>query len=152
MAGNQRVLRARLADAEFFWEQDKSRKLNSFLPALANVTFYEGLGTSVGQGHASGWLVAAIAPHVPDADADMAALAAQLAKADLVTGMAGEFPELQGIIGGYYAEASGEDARVAAAISSHYRPQGPSDALPKSPEAIVVALADKLDTLLGFRH
>ena len=78
------------------------------------------------------------------------ALAARLAKADLVTGMVGEFPELQGIIGGYYAEASGEDARVAAAISSHYRPQGPSDALPDSPEAMVVALADKLDTLVGF--
>ena len=150
MAGNQRVLRARLADAEFFWEQDKSRKLDSFLPALADVTFYEGLGTMHDKAGRLATLAAAIAAHVPDADADRAARAAQLAKADLVTGMVGEFPELQGIMGGYYATASGEDARVAAAISSHYRPQGPSDALPDSPEAMVVALADKLDTLVGF--
>ena len=87
MAGNQRVLRARLADAEFFWQQDKSRKLDSFLPALADVTFYEGLGTMHDKAGRLATLAAAIAPHVQDADADRAARAAQLAKADLVTGM-----------------------------------------------------------------
>ena len=150
MAGNQRVLRARLADAEFFWQQDKAQSFESYVNGLADVTFYEGLGTVHDKAHRMVQLAAAIAPYVIGADAKAATRAALLAKADLVTGMVGEFPELQGIMGGYYAAASGETAAVSSAISSHYRPQGPADALPATTEAMVVALADKLDTLVGF--
>ncbi len=150
MAGNQRVLRARLADAEFFWEQDKAEPLEASLPRLADVTFYEGLGSLYDKAQRLSALASVIAPHVPGSDLDVAIRAALLAKADLVTGMVGEFPELQGIMGAYYAAASGEDARVAVAVSSHYRPQGPGDDLPESAEAMVVAIADKIDTLVGF--
>jgi glycyl-tRNA synthetase beta chain len=150
IAGNQRVLRARLADAEFFWQQDQARQLESYLPALGDVTFYEGLGSIHDKAIRIEKLASAIAPHMPSANPKAASRAARLAKADLVTGMVGEFPELQGIMGGYYAAASGEDKAVCDAITAHYRPQGPADGLPATPEAIVVALADKIDTLVGF--
>ncbi|MGB1329549.1 MAG: glycine--tRNA ligase subunit beta [Candidatus Puniceispirillaceae bacterium] len=150
IAGNQRVLRARLADAEFFWQQDQARQLESYLPALGDVTFYEGLGSIHDKAIRLEKLASAIAPHMPSADLKAASRAARLAKADLVTGMVGEFPELQGIMGGYYAAASGEDKAVCDAITAHYRPQGPADDLPATPEAMVVALADKVDTLVGF--
>jgi glycyl-tRNA synthetase beta chain len=150
IAGNQRVLRARLADAEFFWQQDQVRHLESYLPALGDVTFYEGLGSIHDKAIRMETLASAIAPHMPSANQKAASRAARLAKADLVTGMVGEFPELQGIMGGYYAAASGEDKAVCDAITAHYRPQGPADDLPATPEAMVVALADKIDTLVGF--
>lgn len=150
IAGNQRVLRARLADAEFFWQQDQASQLESYLPALGDVTFYEGLGSIHDKANRMETLASAIAPHMPSANQKAASRAARLAKADLVTGMVGEFPELQGIMGGYYAAASGEDKAVCDAITAHYRPQGPADDLPATPEAMVVALADKIDTLVGF--
>ena len=150
LAGNQRVLRARLADAEFFWQEDGQSSLESQVPKLADVTFYEGLG-SVGDKVARlEKLAGLMAPLAAGCDADMAMRAARLAKADLVTGMVGEFPELQGIMGGYYARNDGEADAVADAIAAHYRPQGPSDALPASPEGCVVSLADKIDSLVGF--
>ncbi|MGB2160096.1 MAG: glycine--tRNA ligase subunit beta, partial [Candidatus Puniceispirillaceae bacterium] len=124
LAGNQRVLRARLADAEFFWNEDCQAALDAQLPRLADVTFYEGLG-SVGDKVARlEKLAAAMAPSVAGCDVDVAVRAAHLAKADLVTGMVGEFPELQGIMGGYYARHDGAADAVAAAIAAHYRPQG----------------------------
>ena len=150
IAGNQRVLRARLADAEFFWQQDQASQLESYLPALGDVSFYEGLGSIHDKANRMETLASAIAPHMPSANQKAASRAARLAKADLVTGMVGEFPELQGIMGGYYAAASGEDKAVCDAITAHYRPQGPADDLPATPEAMVVALADKIDTLVGF--
>ena len=155
IAGNQRVLRARLVDAEFFWQEDGKTPLADFLPQLAKITFYEGLGTVYDKAVRLQKLAADIAPFVAAADGRAAARAGLLAKADLVTGMVGEFPELQGIMGGYYAartafDGPGEDAAVATAISDHYRPQGPDDAVPATPEALVVALADKIDTLVGF--
>ena len=150
LAGNQRVLRARLADAEFFWQEDGQSSLESQVPKLADVTFYEGLG-SVGDKVARlEKLAGLMAPLAAGCDADMAMRAARLAKAELVTGMGGEFPELQGIMGGYYARNDGEADAVADAIAAHYRPQGPSDALPASPEGCVVSLADKIDSLVGF--
>jgi len=150
LAGNQRVLRARLADAEFFWNEDRQATLDAQLPQLADIAFYEGLG-SVGDKVARlEKLAAAMAPSVDGCDGDMAVRSARLAKADLVTGMVGEFPELQGIMGGYYARHDGEAEAVATAIAAHYRPQGPSDALPTSAEGCVVSLADKIDSLVGF--
>jgi len=150
LAGNQRVLRARLVDAEFFWLEDSKTPLADYLPRLADIAFYEGLGTVHDKAMRLEKLAAVIAAHVPDADPACAARAAKLAKADLVTGMVGEFPELQGIMGGYYAGLAGEDAAVGAAIATHYRPQGPDDKLPDTPEGLAVALADKVDTLVGF--
>ena len=150
MAGNQRVLRARLADAEFFWQQDIASKLDDFLLALGDVTFYKGLGSLHDKAVRLAILAGEIAPHIGSANRDVCVRAAHLAKADLVTSMVGEFPELQGIMGGYYAASGGEDENTCRAISMHYRPQGPADALPETPEAMVVALADKIDTLVGF--
>ncbi len=150
VAGNQRVLRARLTDAEFFWRQDQTRNLESYLPELSYVTFYKGLGTLHDKAFRVEALATAIAPYLDAVTAEKAGRAARLAKADLVTGLVGEFPELQGIIGGYYAAASGEDKVVSDAITGHYRPQGPADDLPATPTAMVVALADKIDTLVGF--
>ena len=150
LAGNQRVLRARLADAEFFWNEDRQRTLEARLAGLSDIAFYEGLGTVADKVARMERLAAAMAPSVADCDADSAVRAARLAKADLVTGMVGEFPELQGIMGGYYARHDGEPDSVAEAVATHYRPQGPSDALPASPEGCVVSLADKIDSLVGF--
>ena len=150
LAGNQRVLRARLADAEFFWLEDGKTPLVDFLPQLNDIAFYEGLGTVHDKAMRLEKLAAEIAASIDGADPQEAARAAKLAKADLVTGMVGEFPELQGIIGGYYAASSGESKAVADAISTHYRPQGPDDGLPQTPVGLAVALADKIDSLVGF--
>ena len=150
MAGNQRVLRARLADAEFFWQQDQKQRLDSYVAPLQAVTFYEGLGDLLAKALRLEKLATMLAPYIDGCDAKHAGRAGCLAKADLVTGMVGEFPELQGIIGGYYARHDGEADSVATAIATHYRPQGPADDVPETPTAKVVALADKIDTLVGF--
>ena len=150
MAGNQRVLRARLADAEFFWQQDQKQRLESYVAELQAVTFYEGLGDLHAKAVRLEKLATVLAPYIAGCDAQHAGRAGVLAKADLVTGMVGEFPELQGIIGGYYARHDGEADSVASAIATHYRPQGPTDDVPETPTAKAVALADKIDTLVGF--
>ena len=150
MAGNQRVLRARLADAEFFWQQDQKQRLDSYVAPLQAVTFYEGLGDLHAKALRLEKLATMLAPYIDGCDAKHAGRAGCLAKADLVTGMVGEFPELQGIIGGYYARHDGEADSVATAITTHYRPQGPADDVPETPTAKAVALADKIDTLVGF--
>ncbi|HEY1925946.1 MAG TPA: glycine--tRNA ligase subunit beta [Caulobacteraceae bacterium] len=148
-AGNARVLSARLNDARFFWEEDLKIPLADRLPRLAGVTFHARLGSLLDRVNRIEGATHAIAPLV-GADRHAACQAAHLAKADLASGMVGEFPELQGIMGGYYAEHEDLPADVAAAIREHYRPQGPSDAIPIAPVSIAVALADKLDSLIGF--
>ena len=148
-AGNARVLSARLKDARFFWDEDRKVALEDHLETLKGVTFHARLGTMYDRAMRLEALARAIAPLVGD-DPDRAAQAGRLAKADLATGMVGEFPELQGVMGGYYARAAGLDPAVADAIAEHYRPQGPADALPLGPTAVAVALADKLDTIVGF--
>ncbi|HAU29599.1 MAG TPA: glycine--tRNA ligase subunit beta [Rhodospirillaceae bacterium] len=150
VAGNERVLRARLSDAKFFWDQDRKTKLEARLPALAKITFHADLGTMEQKVARMEKLASRIADSVPGADTRLAHRAARLAKADLTSGVVGEFPELQGIMGSYYARHDGEDAAVAEAIALHYRPLGPSDSCPKAPLAITVALADKIDSLAGF--
>jgi glycyl-tRNA synthetase beta chain len=149
VSGNERVLRARLSDARFFWDQDRKQTLEDFLPKLDQVVFHAKLGTQGQRVARLERLARLIAPMVGAAP-DLAARAARLAKADLASGMVGEFPELQGVMGRYYARAGGEDSRVAEAIGTQYRPLGPGDAVPSEPVAIAVALADKLDTLTGF--
>jgi glycyl-tRNA synthetase beta chain len=149
VAGNERVLRARLSDARFFWDADRKQKLEHFLPKLDGVVFHAKLGTQGERVRRLEELAARIAPMV-GADPALAARAARLAKADLATGMVGEFPELQGVMGRYYALHDGEDVRVAEAIGAHYRPLGPTDDVPREPIAATVALADKLDQLAGF--
>ncbi len=148
-AGNARVVRARLSDAKFFWETDLKIKLEDRLPKLDKIVFHEKLGTQGERVKRIEALSRELAP-VVGADVDKAARAASLAKADLVSEMVGEFPELQGLMGRYYAAHQGEDASVAAAIEEHYKPQGPSDRVPSDPVSIAVALADKIDTLVGF--
>ncbi len=148
-AGNSRVIRARLSDAKFFWEQDKKKKLEDRLPKLKEIVFHEKLGTQMERVERIAALAKELAPIVK-ADPNKAERAARLAKVDLVTEMVGEFPELQGLMGKYYAEAEGEDAAVARAIEEHYKPQGPGDRVPGDPVSIAVALADKIDTLVGF--
>lgn len=149
VAGNERVLRARLSDARFFWDQDRKQKLEDFLPKLEGVVFHAKLGTQAQRVERIAKLAAYLAPMV-GADPALAERAARLAKADLASGMVGEFPELQGVMGGYYARLQGEDARVADAVAQHYRPLGPTDEVPTEPVALAVALADKLDQLAGF--
>ncbi len=149
IAGNERVLRARLADARFFWDLDRKQKLESFLPKLDSVVFHAKIGTQ-GQRVARLENLAALIAEKLGADVALARRAARLAKADLASGMVGEFPELQGVMGRYYALDQGEDARVADAIAAHYRPAGAGDAVPQEPIAIAVALADKIDQLVGF--
>lgn len=148
-AGNERVLRARLSDARFFWDHDRKQRLENFLPKLDAVVFHAKLGTQGQRVTRLEKLAALIAARI-GADPALAARAAKLAKADLASGMVGEFPELQGVMGRYYALAAGEDPRVAEAIGAHYRPLGPGDAVPAEPVAISVALADKIDQLTGF--
>ncbi|BDG73905.1 glycine--tRNA ligase subunit beta [Roseomonas fluvialis] len=153
VAGNERVLRARLSDARFFWDLDRKQSLESFLPKLDSVVFHAKLGTQGQRVARLERLARVIAGRLwPDdaAVADDAARAAKLAKADLASGMVGEFPELQGVMGRYYALAQGEAPRVAEAIGAHYRPAGPGDDVPGEPVAIAVALADKIDQLAGF--
>ncbi|MCG5245617.1 glycine--tRNA ligase subunit beta [Methylorubrum extorquens] len=148
-AGNERVVRARLSDARFFWETDKATKLEDRLPKLDSIVFHEKLGTQGERVARIAALAQEIAPLV-GADPALAERAARLAKADLVTEMVGEFPELQGLMGRKYAALQGEHDSVAAAIEEHYKPVGPSDSVPTDPVSIAVALADKLDTLAGF--
>jgi len=148
-AGNERVVRARLSDAKFFWETDKAIRLEDRLPKLDAIVFHEKLGTQGERIARIAALARALAPLV-GADPALAERAARLAKADLVTEMVGEFPELQGLMGRKYAALQGEHDSVCAAIEEHYKPVGPSDRVPSDPVSIAVALADKLDTLVGF--
>ncbi len=150
VAGNERVLRARLADARFFWDQDRKQTLASRAARLNDIVFHEKLGTLDAKVDRVQALATEIAGYVSGADKDRVRSAARLAKADLVTGMVGEFPELQGIMGHYYALHDGEHADVARAIAEHYSPLGPSDICPSAPTSVAVALADKIDTLAGF--
>jgi glycyl-tRNA synthetase beta chain len=149
VAGNERVIRARLADAKFFWDTDLQVKLEDRLKKLSEIIFHEKLGTQAVRVERIVRLAKELAPTVK-ADVQKAERAARLCKADLVTQMVGEFPELQGTMGKYYAEAQREDEAVAHAIEDHYKPQGPSDLVPADPVSIAVALADKLDPLVGF--
>lgn len=154
LAGNQKVLSARLADAKFFWENDlriaKSEVgMEGWLESLGNVTFHNKLGTQAARIDRIAALAREIAP-VVGADADLAEQAAKLAKADLSSEMVYEFPELQGLMGRYYAQAAGLPQEVANACQLHYSPLGPSDEVPTEPVSVAVALADKIDTLTGF--
>ncbi len=149
VAGNERVIRPRLSDAKFFYETDLKTKLEARLPKFDKIVFHEKLGTQAERIRRIERLAAEIAPLV-GADVEKTKRAAHLAKADLLTEVVGEFPELQGLMGKYYALAQGEDASVAAASEEHYKPQGPTDRVPTDPVSIAVALADKLDTLVGF--
>jgi glycyl-tRNA synthetase beta chain len=149
VAGNERVIAARLSDAKFFYDQDLDIGLETWVPKLKEVVFHEKLGTQYDRVHRVWPLARELAPLV-GADPDLAERAAIVAKADLVSGMVGEFPELQGVMGRYYAIDQQEDPQVAEAIAAHYKPLGPSDDVPREPVAIAVALADKLDMLTGF--
>lgn len=149
LAGNARVLAARLSDAVFFWQNDLRTPLEEMAKKLDAVTFHGQLGTQGERIARIAALAREIAPLV-GADPDLADRAARLAKADLASQMVYEFPELQGVMGRYYAERAGEPAEVAAAAAEHYSPLGPSDVVPAAPVSIAVALADKLDTLTGF--
>src|SRR6202045_475111 len=149
VAGNERVIRARLSDAKFFYDTDLKTKLEDRLPKFEQIVFHEKLGTQGERIHRIERLAAEIAPLV-GADPEKTKRAARLAKADLLTDVVGEFPELQGLMGKYYALAQGEDASVAAASEEHYKPQGPNDRVPTDPVSVAVALADKIDTLVGF--
>ncbi|MBM3544029.1 MAG: glycine--tRNA ligase subunit beta [Alphaproteobacteria bacterium] len=148
-AGNERVIRARLADAKFFFDQDRKVPLEQLVPKLKDIIFHEKLGSQYDRVQRIWKLARELAPLVK-ADPDLAERAAILAKADLVSGMVGEFPELQGVMGRYYALEQNETPSVANAIAQHYKPLGPSDDVPREKVAIAVALADKLDTLTGF--
>jgi glycyl-tRNA synthetase beta chain len=149
IAGNERVIRARLADAKFFYDTDLKTRLEDRLPKFEHIVFHEKLGTQWDRIARIERLAAELAPIV-GADLEKAKRAARLAKADLLTEVVGEFPELQGLMGKYYALAQGEDASVAAACEEHYKPLGPTDRVPTDPVSVAVALADKLDTLVGF--
>jgi glycyl-tRNA synthetase beta chain len=149
VAGNERVIRPRLSDAKFFYETDLKIRLEDRLPKFDGIVFHEKLGTQAERIARIELLAAEIAPLV-GADVEKAKRAAKLAKADLLTEVVGEFPELQGLMGKYYALAHGEDASVAAASEEHYKPQGPNDRVPADPVSVAVALADKIDTLVGF--
>ena len=151
-AGNAKVLSARLSDARFFWDEDQKTRLEDRLEKLKGVTFHAKLGTMYERVERIVALAGELAPYVRD-DAETKAnaiAAARLCKADLVTGMVGEFPELQGVMGGYYAEKEGLEPEVVDAIRWHYKPQGPTDDVPVQATAATVALADKLDTLVSF--
>src|SRR5438067_4568279 len=149
VAGNERVIRARLSDAKFFYETDLKTKLEDRLPKFDTIVFHEKLGTQGERIARIERLAAEIAPLV-GADVEKTKRAARLAKADLLTDVVGEFPELQGLMRRYYALAQGEDASVAAASEEHYKPQGPNDRVPSEPVSVALALADKIDTLVGF--
>jgi len=149
VAGNERVLRARLSDAKFFWDQDRKTRLEARVPQLKDIVFHAKLGTQFERVSRIERLAGEIAT-VVGADAAKARRAAHLCKADLVSGTVGEFPEVQGVMGRYYALNDGEDAAVADALADHYKPQGQGDDAPTAPVSVAVALADKLDTLAGF--
>jgi glycyl-tRNA synthetase beta chain len=148
-AGNERVIRARLSDAKFFYDTDLKTKLEDRLPKFKDIIFHEKLGTQAERIERLERLAAELAPLV-GADVEKAKRAARLCKADLLTEMVGEFPELQGTMGKYYAEEQGEDEAVAHACEDHYSPKGPDDLVPSDPVSVAVALADKIDTLVGF--
>ena len=147
--GNSRVLSARLSDARHFWDLDRAKGLEAMAGELSKVTFHEKLGTVADKVERVAVLAKELAPAV-GADPELAFVAAKLAKADLVSQMVYEFPELQGVMGRYYALKANLDPQIADAIRDHYKPQGPSDAVPIAPVSAAVALADKLDTLVGF--
>jgi glycyl-tRNA synthetase beta chain len=149
VAGNERVLRARLSDAKFFWDEDRKHSLESRIEALKGIIFHAKLGTQYERVERIARLAGEIAGKI-GADPKKAERAARLAKADLTTGVVGEFPELQGVMGRYYALNDGEDASIANAIRDHYKPAGPKDETPSAPVTMAVALADKLDQLVGF--
>ncbi len=149
VAGNERVIRARLSDAKFFYETDLKMRLEDRLPKFKDIVFHEKLGTQWERIERIERLAGELAPLV-GADVEKAKRAARLCKADLLTEMVGEFPELQGLMGKYYAEEQGEDEAVAHACEDHYKPKGPDDLVPSDPVSIAVALADKIDTLVGF--
>lgn len=149
VAGNERVLRARLSDAKFFWDQDRKRPLAARVEKLSERVFHARLGSDLARTERLERLARDLARST-GADPELSARAARLCKADLTTGLVGEFPELQGVMGRYYALNDGEPADVANAIAEHYAPLGPSDRCPTAPVAATVALADKLDTLVGF--
>ena len=149
-AGNERVLRARLSDAKFFWDQDRRHTLSSRTPALKNIVFHAKLGTLDEKTDRVQALAVELCQYIPDAGRDRVRSAARLSKADLTCEMVGEFPDLQGVMGRYYALADGESAEVADAIAEHYSPAGPNDSCPSAPVSVAVALADKIDTLVGF--
>src|ERR1700723_1196763 len=149
VAGNERVIRARLSDAKFFYETDLKTRLEDRLPKFEDIVFHEKLGTQAERIERIERLAGELAPLV-DADVEKARRAARLCKADLLTEGVGEFPQLQGLMGKYYALAQGEDESVAAACEEHYKPVGPGDRVPTDPVSIAVALADKIDTLVGF--
>lgn len=147
--GNARVLSARLNDARFFWDEDRKTPLQTRLEKLKSVTFHAKLGTLYQRAERISALAGQIAALI-GADKAQAERAGLLAKADLTCGMVGEFPELQGLMGGYYARQQGEADAIADAIRDHYKPQGPADSVPTAPVSVAVALAEKLDTLVGF--
>ena len=149
VAGNERVLRARLSDAKFFWDEDRKHSLDSRIEKLKGIVFHAKLGTQFERVERIEKLAGEIAAKI-GADVTKAKRAARLAKADLTTGVVGEFPELQGVMGRYYAQHDKEDSAVADAVRDHYKPVGPSDAVPSEKVSIAVALADKLDALTGF--
>ncbi len=149
VAGNERVIRARLADAKFFYDSDLKSRLEDRLPKFEQIVFHEKLGSQAERIARLVTLAGHLAPMV-GADVAKAERAALLCKADLLTEVVGEFPELQGLMGRYYAEAQGEDPAVAHACEDHYKPRGPDDLVPADPVAVAVALADKIDTLTGF--
>lgn len=148
-AGNERVVRARLSDARFFWESDQKVSLAKRSEKLKDIIFHEKLGTQQARVERIALLSRYIAQRI-DADEDKTEKASRLCKADLVTEMVGEFPELQGLMGRYYAQLEGHDQSICIALEEHYKPQGPSDKIPTDRVAVAVALADKLDTLTGF--
>ncbi len=149
VAGNERVIRARLSDAKFFYETDLKTRLEDRLPKFEHIVFHEKLGTQAERIKRIERFAGELAPLV-GADVEKAKRAARLCKADLLTEVVGEFPELQGLMGKYYAEEQGEDEAVAHACEDHYRPKGPDDLVPSDPVSIAVALADKIDMLVGF--
>ena len=148
-AGNERVIRARLADAKFFWDSDRKVRLEERLPKFKQIIFHDRLGTQAERIERITLLADALAP-AAKADPGKVERAVKLAKTDLLTEIVGEFPELQGLMGKYYALGENIDAEIAAACEEHYRPQGPGDRVPTNPISVTVALADKLDTLVGF--
>ncbi|MBV0887117.1 glycine--tRNA ligase subunit beta [Komagataeibacter oboediens] len=149
IAGNERVLRARFADARHFWDLDRARTLESRVPALDRIVFHASLGSQGARVRRIVRLAGLLAP-LTGADTAQAERAALLCKADLTTGMVGEFPELQGVMGAYYARHDGEPDAVADAIGAHYMPRGPHDDVPHAPVSVTVALADKIDMLVAF--
>jgi glycyl-tRNA synthetase beta chain len=154
IGGNQRVLSARLADARFFWELDKQVPLTTRAAALKGIVFHEKLGTMAEKvervAKLARWLVETHPDQFPGATPDVVERAARLSKADLTTGTVGEFPELQGVIGGYLAEVQGEPLEIAVAIRDHYKPIGQQDEIPIEPVTAAVSFAEKLDTIIGF--